>query len=45
MANTTVERDLARRPPVPGLYFAAETLRYLPIGDIQDDDVVEAWLC
>ena len=44
-AITTVERDLARLDhPMPGLYFATETLRYLPNRDLQDDAVVEAWL-
>lgn len=44
-AITRVERDLARDyPDLPPLYYATETLRYLPISDIQDDDVVEGWL-
>ena len=44
-AITTVERDLARLDlPLPPLYFATETLRYLPNHDLQDDAVVEAWL-
>lgn len=44
-AITTVERDLARLDlPMPPLYYATETLRYLPNRDLQDDAVVEAWL-
>ena len=44
-AITTVERDLALLDhPMPPLYFATETLRYLPNRDLQDDAVVEAWL-
>ncbi|MGD0311104.1 MAG: alpha/beta fold hydrolase [Acidimicrobiales bacterium] len=45
MTITTVERDLARLDYVmPSLYEAAETLRYLPNHELQDDAVVEAWL-
>jgi pimeloyl-ACP methyl ester carboxylesterase len=45
VAITTVERDLARDyPDLPPLYYATETLRYLPIADIQDDEVVSGWL-
>jgi pimeloyl-ACP methyl ester carboxylesterase len=45
IANTTVERDLARDEfDLPPLYFATQTLRYLPIADIQNDDVVSTWL-
>ncbi len=44
-AVTTVERDLARLDcPMPPLFSATETLRYLPNHDLQDDQVVEAWL-
>jgi len=44
-AITTVERDLARLDlALPPLYFATETLRYLPTHELQDDTVVEAWL-
>ena len=44
-AITTVERDLARLDlPMPPLYFATETLRYLPNRELQDDAVVDAWL-
>ncbi len=44
-AITTVERDLARLDhSMPPLYYATETLRYLPNRDLQDDAVVEAWL-
>jgi pimeloyl-ACP methyl ester carboxylesterase len=38
MAITTVERDLARSD------VDTQTLRYLPIADIQNDDVVSLWL-
>ncbi|MGO9455570.1 MAG: alpha/beta fold hydrolase [Acidimicrobiales bacterium] len=44
-AITTVERDLSRDyPDLPRLYYATETIRYLPIADIQDDGVVSTWL-
>jgi pimeloyl-ACP methyl ester carboxylesterase len=44
-AITTVERDLARlEVDLPRLYFATETLRYLPNAELQDDEVVEGWL-
>jgi pimeloyl-ACP methyl ester carboxylesterase len=44
-AITTVERDLARLDlPMPALFAATETLRYLPNHELQDDVVVEAWL-
>ncbi len=44
-AITTVERDLARLDlPLPPLFYATETLRYLPNHDLQDDGVVEEWL-
>jgi pimeloyl-ACP methyl ester carboxylesterase len=44
-AITTVERDLARdEPQLPRLFFALETLRYLPNKDLQEDTIVDAWL-
>ena len=44
-AITTVERDLARLDfDLPPLFYATQTLRYLPIADIQNDDVVSTWL-
>jgi pimeloyl-ACP methyl ester carboxylesterase len=44
-AITTVERDLARLDvELPRLFFACETLRYLPNFDLQDDALVKAWL-
>jgi pimeloyl-ACP methyl ester carboxylesterase len=44
-AITTVERDLSRDyPDLPPLYYATETLRYLPNAELQDDEVVEGWL-
>lgn len=44
-AITTVERDLARLDyDLPRLFFATETLRYLPNHDLQDDTVVDTWL-
>ena len=45
IAITTVERDLARLDyDLPPLFYATETLRYLPIADIQDTEVVSTWL-
>jgi pimeloyl-ACP methyl ester carboxylesterase len=45
IAITTVERDLARLDyDLPPLFYATETLRYLPIADIQDNSVVSLWL-
>ena len=44
-AITTVERDLARLDvELPNLFFACETLRYLPNFDLQDDALVASWL-
>jgi pimeloyl-ACP methyl ester carboxylesterase len=44
-AITTVERDLSRDyPDLPPLFYATETLRYLPNSELQDDEVVEDWL-
>jgi pimeloyl-ACP methyl ester carboxylesterase len=45
IAITTVERDLARLDyDLPPLFYATETLRYLPIADLQDSEVVSTWL-
>jgi pimeloyl-ACP methyl ester carboxylesterase len=45
VAITTVERDLAALDyDMPPLYYATETLRYLPTSDIQDSEVVSTWL-
>ena len=45
IAITTVERDIALGDfALPPLFFATETLRYLPNHDLQDDSVVDAWL-
>jgi pimeloyl-ACP methyl ester carboxylesterase len=45
VAITTVERDLARLDyDLPPLFYATETLRYLPISDIQDSETVSTWL-
>jgi len=45
IAITTVERDLARLDvDLPSLFYATQTLRYLPIADIQNDEVVSMWL-
>jgi pimeloyl-ACP methyl ester carboxylesterase len=45
IAITTVERDLARLDyDLPPLFYATETLRYLPISDIQDSETVSTWL-
>ncbi|MDT5169063.1 MAG: thioesterase CepJ [Mycobacterium sp.] len=44
-AITTVERDLARLGyDLPPLFFATETLRYLPNSELQQDTVVDSWL-
>ena len=44
-AITTVERDLARLDyDLPPLFYATDTLRYLPNHELQDDRTVEAWL-
>jgi len=44
-AITTVERDIAKLDPdLPPLFYATETLRYLPNRELQDDEVVESWL-
>ena len=45
VAITTVERDLAASDvDLPPLFYATQTLRYLPIADIQNDEVVSTWL-
>jgi pimeloyl-ACP methyl ester carboxylesterase len=45
LAITTVERDLARLDyDLPPLFYATETLRYLPISDLQDSETVRTWL-
>ena len=44
-AITTVERDLARLDyDLPPLFYATETMRYLPNKDLQDDALVDTWL-
>jgi pimeloyl-ACP methyl ester carboxylesterase len=44
-AITTVERDLARLDaPLPRLFYATETLRYLSNEDLMDDATVAGWL-
>jgi pimeloyl-ACP methyl ester carboxylesterase len=44
-AVTTVERDLAAADlELPRLYYALETIRYLPYTDLQDDAVIAGWL-
>ncbi len=45
IAITTVERDLARLDyDLPPLFYATETMRYLPTSDLQDSEVVSTWL-
>ena len=45
VAITTVELDLARLDfDLPPLFFATETLRYLPNADFQDDELWRTWL-
>jgi thioesterase CepJ len=44
-AITTVERDLARLDyDLPPLFYATETMRYLPNKDLQDDTLVDTFL-
>jgi len=44
-AITTLERDLAASEvQLPRLYYALETIRYLPYHDLQDDGVIDEWL-
>ena len=45
IALTTVERDLALGDyDLPPLFYALETLRYLPTSELQDSEVVTTWL-
>jgi pimeloyl-ACP methyl ester carboxylesterase len=45
IAITMVERDLARLDyDLPPLFYATETLRYLPQHELQDSEVVATWL-
>jgi pimeloyl-ACP methyl ester carboxylesterase len=45
VAITTVERDLAATDyDLPPLFYATDTLRYLPTSELQDTDVVSRWL-
>ncbi len=42
---TTVERDLARiDPELPQWFNAAETMRYLPNHELQQDGIVDDWI-
>jgi len=44
-AITTVERDLARLDyDLPPLFYATETIRYLPNKELQDDATIDTWL-
>jgi pimeloyl-ACP methyl ester carboxylesterase len=44
-AITTVERDIAKLDPeLPPLFYATETLRYLPNRDLQNSELVDGWL-
>jgi len=44
-AITTLERDLAASGvALPRLYYALETIRYLPYHALQDDTVIDGWL-
>lgn len=44
-AITTVERDIAKLDPdLPPLFYATETLRYLPNHDLQNSELVDGWL-
>jgi pimeloyl-ACP methyl ester carboxylesterase len=44
-AITTVERDLAASAvELPRLFYALETIRYLPYHDLQNDEVIDGWL-
>jgi len=44
-AITTVERDLARLDyDLPRLFYATDTMRYLPNAELQKDEVVAGWL-
>ncbi len=45
IALTTVERDLAELDyDLPPLFYATETMRYLPTADLQDSGLVSTWL-
>ena len=45
LAITTVERDIAKLDPdLPPLFYATETLRYLPNRDLQNSELVDGWL-
>ena len=45
IAITTVERDIAKLDPdLPPLFYATETLRYLPNRDLQNSELVSGWL-
>jgi pimeloyl-ACP methyl ester carboxylesterase len=44
-AITRVERDIAKLDPdLPSLFYATETLRYLPNEDLQNSELVDGWL-
>lgn len=44
-AITSVELSIARSSvELPRLFYATETIRYLPNSELQDDEVVDAWL-
>jgi pimeloyl-ACP methyl ester carboxylesterase len=44
-AITRLERDLAASAvELPRLYYALETVRYLPYHDLQSDEVIDGWL-
>jgi len=44
-AITRLERDLAASEvELPRLYYALETIRYLPYHDLQNDEVIDGWL-
>jgi pimeloyl-ACP methyl ester carboxylesterase len=44
-AITTLERDLAAsQVELPRLYYALETIRYLPYHDLQNDEVIDNWM-
>jgi pimeloyl-ACP methyl ester carboxylesterase len=44
-AITTVERDLAALDiELPPLFYACETMRYLPNHELQNDEIVGAWV-
>jgi pimeloyl-ACP methyl ester carboxylesterase len=44
-AITRLKRDLAASEvELPRLYYALETIRYLPYNDLQADEVIDGWL-